>query len=168
MGVANQEVFLFSDTIGNNIGFGGSKNIDQVAIEKAAKMADIYENIVNLPAGFDTLVGERGVTLSGGQKQRIAIARALLTDPKILILDDSLSAVDTETEDNILNALKTFMHGRTTIIISHRISSVKNCDKILVLDEGQLVEEGTHDSLIAQRGLYHNLNEQQQLQNVTN
>lgn len=168
MGVANQEVFLFSDTIGNNIAFGGNENTSSKDIEKAAKMADIHNNIVKLPEGYDTVVGERGVTLSGGQKQRIAIARALLTDPKILILDDSLSAVDTETEDNILNALKTFMKGRTTIIISHRISSVKNCDKILVLDEGSLVEQGTHEQLLANQTLYHSLNEQQQLTAVNN
>lgn len=164
IGYVNQDVFLFSDTIANNIAFGSKvKNIGLPEIEEAAKKADIYDSILRLSEGFQTKIGERGVTLSGGQKQRIAIARALITDPQILILDDSLSAVDTETEDTILNHLNTFMEGRTTIIISHRISSIKHCDKIIVLDEGKIIESGSHSEIMKDNGLYKLLYEQQLL-----
>lgn len=164
IGYVNQDVFLFSDTIANNIAFGSKvKNIGLPEIEGAAKKADIYDSILRLSEGFQTKIGERGVTLSGGQKQRIAIARALITDPQILILDDSLSAVDTETEDTILNHLNTFMEGRTTIIISHRISSIKHCDKIIVLDEGKIIESGSHSEIMKDNGLYKLLYEQQLL-----
>lgn len=165
IGYVNQDVFLFSDSIKNNIAFGAkATNVGMEEVEKAAKMADIYNNIQNLPDGFETEIGERGVTLSGGQKQRISMARALITDPEILILDDSLSAVDTETEDNILKSLKTFMKGRTTIIISHRISSIKHCDHILVLDKGEIVESGSHEEVIQNNGLYKLLYDQQLLE----
>ncbi len=165
IGYVNQDVFLFSDSIANNISFGiNSENVRQKDIEQAAIQADIYDSIIQLPEGFNTEIGERGVTLSGGQKQRISMARALITHPEILILDDSLSAVDTETEDTILKHLNTFMKGRTTIIISHRISSIKNCDKIIVLDKGEIVETGSHKDIIKNEGLYKMLYEQQLLE----
>lgn len=168
IGYSNQDVFLFSDTISNNIAFGSqSVNETQESIETAAKRAHIHDNIINLKDGYATKVGERGVTLSGGQKQRIAIARALITQPQILILDDSLSAVDTETEDIILNHLKEFMKDRTTIIISHRISSIKHCDEIIVLEEGSVIESGTHEALIKNERLYSELYFQQKLEEST-
>jgi len=166
IGFVHQDVFLFSDTISNNIAFGSQvQDIDSNSIESAAKKAAIYDNIVKLNDGFETKIGERGVTLSGGQKQRISIARALITDPQILILDDSLSAVDTKTEDEILGHLNTFMENRTTIIISHRISSIKHCDQIIVLDQGEIVEKGTHEEILNQDGLYRLLHDQQLLEN---
>ncbi len=169
IGYVNQDVFLFSDTIANNIRFGvDEEHGTKEAIEKAAIQADIYANIIQLPDGFETEIGERGVTLSGGQKQRISMARALITNPEILILDDSLSAVDTETEDTILKHLDSFMEGRTTIIISHRISSIKNCDHILVLDEGEIIESGTHQENMKHEGLYKMLYEQQLLEERVN
>ena len=167
IGYVNQDVFLFSDTVANNIAFGSHvENIEMSEIEEAAKKADIYRNILDLKEGFQTKIGERGVTLSGGQKQRIAMARALITDPEILILDDSLSAVDTETEDNILSHLNTFMEGRTTIIISHRISSIKHCDKIMVLDKGEVKEYGNHEEIMKNEGLYKLLYDQQLLESA--
>lgn len=166
IGFVHQDVFLFSDTISNNIAFGSQvQDIDSNAVEDAAKKAAIYDNIIKLKDGFETKIGERGVTLSGGQKQRISIARALITDPQILILDDSLSAVDTKTEDQILGHLNTFMQNRTTIIISHRISSIKHCDQIIVLDQGEIVEKGTHEEILNQNGLYRLLHDQQLLEN---
>lgn len=165
IGYVNQDVFLFSDTIANNIAFGAKvQNIGMEEIHEAAKKADIFDNIMELKEGFQTKIGERGVTLSGGQKQRIAIARALITNPEILILDDSLSAVDTETEDTILGHLNTYMTGRTTIIISHRISSIKHCDKIIVLNKGEIVETGSHTEIMKNNGLYKMLYDQQLLQ----
>jgi ATP-binding cassette subfamily B protein len=160
IGFVPQDVFLFSDTIRNNISFGLDKPDDSRVIQ-AAKDADVYENIMNFPAGFETRVGERGITLSGGQKQRVSIARAIIRDPKILILDDALSAVDTKTENNILNSLKRIMLNRTTLIISHRVSSAKLANKILVLIDGTIVEEGTHESLLNINGFYKNLYEKQ-------
>jgi ATP-binding cassette subfamily B protein len=160
VGVVPQDVFLFSDTIFNNIGFG----LDQPREEKifqAAKDADVFENIQLFPQGFATRVGERGITLSGGQKQRVSIARAVAREPKILILDDALSAVDTKTENNILNSMKKIMVGRTTIIISHRVSSAKLANKILVLHDGSIVEEGTHEELLTKEGVYKELYEKQ-------
>lgn len=166
IGFVHQDVFLFSDTISNNIAFGSQvQDIDSNAVEDAAKKAAIYDNIIKLKDGFETKIGERGVTLSGGQKQRISIARALITDPQILILDDSLSAVDTKTEDQILGHLNTFMQNRTTIIISHRISSIKHCDQIIVLDQGEIIEKGTHEEILNQNGLYRLLHDQQLLEN---
>ena len=160
LGYVPQDVFLFSDTIQNNIAFGlpGS---DGQKIIKAAKDADVYNNIMAFPNKFETRIGERGITLSGGQKQRVSIARAIVREPKILMLDDVLSAVDTKTENTILNSLKKIMEGRTTIIISHRVSSAKLANKIIVLNEGEIVEEGTHESLITQRGVYFELYEKQ-------
>lgn len=160
IGYVPQDVFLFSDSIRNNISFG-MDHVDDARIYEAAKNADVYDNIMSFPAGFNTRVGERGITLSGGQKQRVSIARAIVREPKILMLDDALSAVDTNTENNILNSLKRIMQGRTTIIISHRVSSAKLANKIIVLVDGKIVEEGNHDSLIEKNGFYRELYEKQ-------
>ena len=160
IGYVPQDVFLFSDTIFNNIGFG-IKTPDETKILQAARDADVYENIMGFPQGFATRIGERGITLSGGQKQRVSIARAIVREPKILMLDDALSAVDTKTENNILNAMKRLMQGRTTIIISHRVSSAKLANKIIVLMDGNIVEEGTHESLLAKDGFYKDLYDKQ-------
>jgi len=160
IGYVPQDVFLFSDTIFNNIGFG-IKSPDEAKVVQAAKDADVYENIVRFPQGFNTRVGERGITLSGGQKQRVSIARAIVREPKILMLDDALSAVDTKTENNILNSMKRIMEGRTTIIISHRVSSAKLANKIIVLIDGLIAEEGTHESLLMKDGLYKELFDKQ-------
>lgn len=168
IGYAPQEVFLFSDSIGNNISFGlkNSKLIENVdeRVQIAAKDASIYESIAGFPKGFDTLVGERGLTLSGGQKQRISIARALIREPKILILDDCLSAVDTETEEKILQSIKKHMQNRTTIIISHRMSSVMNCDSIIVLEDGIIAEQGNHQELMLLNGIYAEMYQNQLLE----
>jgi len=162
-----QEVFLFSDSIAHNIAFGDTESVaDRATIEKAAKDADIYDNIVDFKKGFDTIVGERGVTLSGGQKQRVSIARALLSAPKILIFDDCLSAVDTETEETILQNLRTIMQDKTTILISHRVSTVTHADHILVLDDGHIAEEGTHASLLEHSGIYAELHQKQLLEDA--
>ncbi|MFC4872176.1 ABC transporter ATP-binding protein [Negadavirga shengliensis] len=161
IGYVPQDVFLFSDSITNNIGFGLGEITDQTVIEQAAKDADVYDNIINFPHGFDTRLGERGITLSGGQKQRVSIARAVAKAPKILLLDDCLSAVDTKTENAILNALKGIMEGRTSIIISHRVSSAKLADIIIVLDDGRIIEKGTHDALLERKGVYADLYEKQ-------
>jgi ATP-binding cassette subfamily B multidrug efflux pump len=160
IGYVPQDVFLFSDTIFNNIGFG-IKDPDPEKIFQAAKDADVYNNITAFPQGFETRVGERGITLSGGQKQRVSIARAIVREPKILMLDDSLSAVDTNTENNILNSLKRIMQGRTTIIISHRVSSAKLAQKIIVLVDGAMTQSGTHEELLAKDGMYRDLYEKQ-------
>lgn len=161
-GIVPQDVFLFSDSIYNNIGFGLAESQEE-KITQAAKDADVYTNIIAFPQGFNTRVGERGITLSGGQKQRVSIARAIVREPKILILDDALSAVDTKTENTILNSMKKIMQGRTSIIISHRVSSAKLANKIIVLDDGRIVEAGTHDELIAKPGAYRELYEKQML-----
>ncbi len=163
IGYVPQEVFLFSDTIKNNISFS-LDNYDDTIIEEAAKDAAIYSNIMDFPLKFETIVGERGVTLSGGQKQRISIARAIIKKPQLLILDDCLSAIDTETEDKILNNFKKIMHGKTTIIISHRVSSVMDADIIIVLDGGQIIEQGNHSDLINKKGTYFKLFKLQQLE----
>jgi ATP-binding cassette subfamily B protein len=160
IGTVPQDVFLFSDTIYNNIAFGLATPDDD-KIKQAAKDADVYDNIMSFPQGFNTRVGERGITLSGGQKQRVSIARAIVREPKILMLDDALSAVDTKTENTILNSMKKIMEGRTSIIISHRVSSAKLADKIIVLNDGAIVEEGTHDSLLVVGGTYRELYDKQ-------
>ncbi|WP_192348022.1 ABC transporter ATP-binding protein [Algoriphagus sp. Y33] len=160
IGYVPQDVFLFSDSIGNNIAFGIEES-DPKIIEQAAKDADVYQNIVEFPKGFETMLGERGITLSGGQKQRVSIARAIAKEPKILILDDCLSAVDTKTENVILTALKKIMQNRTSIIISHRVSSAKLADQIIVLDDGKVIERGNHTSLMEQKGVYAELYEKQ-------
>ncbi|TGD78589.1 ABC transporter ATP-binding protein [Hymenobacter wooponensis] len=161
IGYVPQDVFLFSDSIRNNINFG-LENPTEERMLQAAKDANVYENIIRFPEGFDTKLGERGITLSGGQKQRVSIARALVKEPKILILDDALSAVDTNTENAILSALQRIMHNRTSLIISHRVSSVKLADQILVLDDGVIVQHGTHEALMQDTdGLYRALYERQ-------
>ena len=160
MGYVQQETILFSDNIENNIAFS-KNNIDKEQVVEAAKQANIHHNIEDFPEKYNTIVGERGVTLSGGQKQRISIARALIKRPQILIFDDCLSAVDTKTEDHILKSLKKLMVNKTTIIISHRISSIKHCDEIIVLSEGSIIEQGTHESLLKQKGAYFEMNELQ-------
>ena len=161
IGYVPQDVFLFSDTIFNNVAFGFAEAPDPQQVERAADIADLTATIQDFPDGFATRVGERGVTLSGGQKQRVSIARAIARDPRILIMDDSLSAVDTKTENTILNSLKEIMRDRTTVIISHRVSSAKLADKILVLDDGVIVEQGTNESLLAQGGVYKELYDKQ-------
>jgi ATP-binding cassette subfamily B protein len=161
--VVPQESFLFSDSIRENIRFGRPTASD-AEVENAANIAQLPTDISTLPAGFDTIVGERGVTLSGGQKQRTSLARAIVSDPRILILDDALSAVDAATEDRILQGLDEIMKGRTTILISHRISTVQRCSQIIVLDHGKIVEQGSHASLLQQRGLYFDMYERQQLE----
>ena len=168
-GLVPQDVFLFSDTIENNIAFGYKNELpDKSIIEKAAKDAAIYSNIIEFPKGFQTKIGERGITLSGGQKQRISIARATIKNPKILIFDDCLSAVDTETEDIILNNLKLIMKDRTSIIVSHRVSSVKNADAILVIEKGEIIEKGTHESLLMAKGSYYETYKMQLLEEEKN
>ena len=158
-----QDNFLFSDTIENNIAFG-IENKDRTAIEQAARDACIHDNIMDFPDGYQTLVGERGMTISGGQKQRTSIARALLKNAAILILDDALSAVDTDTEEQILGNLSRNRAGKTTLIIAHRISTIQNADHILVLDEGRRAEYGTHEELMALNGIYRSIYEKQQLE----
>lgn len=162
IGYVPQDVFLFSDSIYNNIAFG-LKSPDEGRVIQAAKDADVYQNIVEFPQGFNTRVGERGITLSGGQKQRVSIARAIVREPKILMLDDALSAVDTKTENTILNSMKNIMKGRTTIIISHRVSSAKLANKIMVLNDGVLSEQGTHEELLERNGVYRELYEKQMM-----
>ena len=168
IGYVPQDVFLFSDTIGNNISFGLTGEINEVKkkilIHEAAKQSVIYDNIMDFPKNFETMIGERGITLSGGQKQRISIARAIIKHPRLLIFDDCLSAVDTNTENKILNQLRLVMKDRTAIIISHRVSSVKNADQIIVLDKGRITETGNHLSLMEKKGEYFELYERQMLE----
>jgi len=165
IGYVPQDVFLFSDSISNNISFGvDSDESFEKRVFSAARQADIYDSIIDFPFGFDTKVGERGITLSGGQKQRISIARAIIRDPQILIFDDCLSAVDTETEERILAHLKDLMQGKTTVIISHRVSSVKHADQIVVLDKGAIAERGNHEQLLAINGMYASLYQKQLLE----
>ncbi len=163
IGFVPQEVFLFSDTIKNNIAFGLSK-VEDGQVETAAKNAAVYQNIIDFELKFETMLGERGITLSGGQKQRVSIARALIKEPKILIFDDCLSAVDTKTEEEILSNLGKIMQGKTSILIAHRISTIKNADKIIVLDEGKIVEEGTHEQLLKNNGVYAEMYDNQLLE----
>jgi ATP-binding cassette, subfamily B, bacterial len=154
IGIVEQEPFLFSTDIRSNITYGTKRVVSQTEVEAAATTAAIHESITGFPQGYETMVGEKGVTLSGGQKQRIAIARTVLKDPAILILDDSTSAVDSETEELIRNALEKLMRGRTTFIIAHRVQSLMNADQILVFKEGEIIQRGTHAELIAADGFY--------------
>ena len=163
IGFVPQEVFLFSETIRNNIAFG-IPVIEPGMVEQAAKDAAVYQNIMEFEKGFETLIGERGITLSGGQKQRLSIARAIIKEPRILIFDDCLSAVDTRTEEEILNNLGRVMHNKTSILIAHRVSTIKNADKILVMDAGEIVEQGSHESLMEMKGNYFELYEKQLLE----
>ena len=153
IGYVPQDPFLFSDSIKNNIKFGNNNASDE-EVKQAAEKAVVHKNIIKFSMGYDTVLGERGITLSGGQKQRISIARAFIKTPRILMLDDCLSAVDTETEEEILENLEHISKDRTTLIVSHRISSVKNADAILVIDKGQIIQQGTHNELISKEGYY--------------
>ncbi len=153
IGVVPQDAFLFSDTIKNNIKFGKENTTDEEVVA-AAKNAVVHDNIINFKNQYETILGERGITLSGGQKQRVSIARAIISSPDILLLDDCLSAVDTETEETILNNLEVICKDKTTIIVSHRVSSAKNADKIIIIDGGKIVQEGTHNQLVNQEGYY--------------
>ena len=163
IGYVPQETFLFSNALDRNIAFGVDE-AEREAIERAAEIAGLDDDVRDFPAGFDTLVGERGITLSGGQKQRTAIARAVLREPRILILDDALSSVDTFTEEKILSRLRGVMRERTSIIVSHRISTVRHADTICVLDDGHIIERGTHEELLARAGEYKDLYERQLLE----
>ena len=156
IGYVPQDAFLFSDSIKNNIRFG-KEDADETEVITAAKRAAVHKNIIGFSKGYDTVLGERGITLSGGQKQRVSIARAIIKDPQILLFDDCLSAVDTETEEEILQNLHEISQDKTTIIVSHRISSAKNANKIIVLDEGKIIQQGTHNQLVNQEGYYKEL-----------
>ncbi|MBC6410876.1 MAG: ABC transporter ATP-binding protein [Ekhidna sp.] len=160
IGYVPQDIFLFSDSIENNISFGNRK-MSREAIEQAAKDADVLDNILDFKHGFQTQLGERGITLSGGQKQRVSIARAIAREPKVLILDDALSAVDTKTENAILGAMQRIMQGRTSIVISHRVSSARLADKVVMLDDGEVIEQGKHEELLAMNGAYKKLYDKQ-------
>ena len=169
IGYVPQEPFLFSDTLGDNVAFGARRealraHAERDPISRAVAIARLDKDVSEFSSGYDTIVGERGITLSGGQKQRTAIARALMVDPRILILDDALSAVDTYTEEEILSRLRETLRQRTSIIVSHRISTVRDADLIVVLDRGRVVERGTHDGLLARDGLYANLFKKQLLE----
>lgn len=162
-GFVPQEVFLFSDTIANNIAFG-EKSTEKDKVEEASRKAAVYQNIIEFDNGFETMIGERGITLSGGQKQRVSIARALIKEPQLLIFDDCLSAIDTKTEEEILANLGKTMKGKTSILIAHRVSTIKNADKIIVLDHGEIIEQGNHESLLELNGVYKDLHEKQLLE----
>jgi ATP-binding cassette subfamily B protein len=163
IGFVPQETFLFSASLRDNITFGVESATEE-EVQRAIELAGLSSDIASFPAGLDTMVGERGITLSGGQKQRTAIARAILRNPRILILDDALSSVDTMTEERILNGLASVMHGRTTILISHRVSTVRGADRIFVIEEGRVAEEGSHSELVQRGGFYADLYQKQLLE----
>jgi ATP-binding cassette subfamily B multidrug efflux pump len=156
IGIVPQDAFLFSDSIRNNIKFG-KENATDKEVESAAKSAVVHDNIIGFKKQYETVLGERGITLSGGQKQRVSIARAIIKNPPILLFDDCLSAVDTETEETILNNLNEICKDKTTIIVSHRVSSAKNAHKIIIIDDGKIVEQGSHNQLVNQAGYYASL-----------
>ena len=160
-----QDNFLYSDTIRNNIGFAFPR-IDEAKLIEAARLSDIHENVTEFKEKYDTLLGERGVTISGGQKQRVSIARALAKDPTILILDDSVSAVDTKTEEAIISNLRKARQGKTTLMVAHRISTVKKLDKIVLLEHGRLVGVGTHAQLMKTNPLYQEMVKLQELETL--
>ena len=163
IGYVPQETFLFSESLRENIAYGVDEHSPET-IEQAARISQLYKDVIEFPQKFDTMLGERGITLSGGQKQRTRIARAILRNPRILILDDAFSAVDTETESQILTELRASKGQRTCILISHRVSTVQSADKIIVMDQGKIVEEGTHEQLVRQEGIYARLYEKQLLE----
>jgi ATP-binding cassette subfamily B multidrug efflux pump len=164
VGIVFQETILFSDTIAENIRFGALKELAQPDVERFATIADVHKDISGFPKGYETLLGERGINLSGGQKQRVSLARTISRDSRVLILDDSLSAVDTHTEEAILRELGEVMNQRTTFLISHRLSTVAPCDVIIVLERGSIIQQGTHEELLQQEGLYRELYDKQQLE----
>jgi ATP-binding cassette subfamily B protein len=163
IGFVPQDTYLFTETVGGNIAFG-VENYETKQVREAAEIASLDGDVQDFAKQYETIVGERGITLSGGQKQRSAIARAVVRDPKILVLDDSLSAVDTQTEEKILSRLRDVMHGRTTILIAHRTSTVRDADQIVVLKDGQILERGTHDELLSRGGYYSDLYQKQLLE----
>jgi ATP-binding cassette subfamily B protein len=163
IGFVTQDTFLFSDTIHNNIALA-RPDASREEVVRAAKIAAIHQEITEFPDGYESYLGERGINLSGGQKQRVSIARAILADPKILILDDAFSALDTYTEETILKNLKTIFPDKTVILISHRISTLQNADHIIVLENGQIVQQGTHGELLQQAGLYAQIYQKQLLE----
>ncbi|MCB0738785.1 MAG: ATP-binding cassette domain-containing protein, partial [Bacteroidetes bacterium] len=169
VGYIPQDNFLFSDTILNNVLWGGQnheEDLDQV--KKVTEIADLYKDIQGFEKGFETVLGERGITLSGGQKQRLSIARAIYGNPHLLVFDDSFSAVDTHTEAAILQGLASLIQNRTTVLVSHRVSTVKNANHIIVLDAGRIIEQGSHESLIVNKGYYYSLYKKQLLEKELN
>jgi ATP-binding cassette, subfamily B, multidrug efflux pump len=164
IGYVPQETFLFSMPLRTNVGFGHTHELSEEDLHDAGEAAQLNADVMTFPERYDTIIGERGVTLSGGQKQRAALARAIAKKPRILILDDAFSAVDTHTEAEILRKLAHVRRGTTTVLVSHRISTVKDCDQIIVLAAGEIAERGTHKQLLARRGLYYEMHRRQQLE----